>query len=318
MNRDSSYEQMIQWIIQSHFGQMPTFVHRIPIGICNEVYRVGLAHESVIARLSFHDRFLLGSHDHIPKFKALGIRVPDILAEDYSKQEIPLSYQILSKIEGQDLGQVIETLSEQQLRVLAKEIAAIFHKVSRIPASDKFGILWGGGEDELSDTWTERMWIWIEESKERGRHTGVMDRDMNAIADNLYARYQDYFATVQPITYYGDICSKNVMIHHGQFTGLVDLDGLTQGDPLEAVGRINLSWYGTPHGEIYAGAIMDALHLDQAQKEIVTMYSLLNQISWACENGIQLNQNTTTKIDPEKKNKDQSVAKKLAAELKMI
>jgi hypothetical protein len=70
-----------------------------------------------------HDRFLMGSHDHIPKFKALDIRVPDILAEDYSKNLIPFSYQVLSKIDGEDLGQVIETLSDQQLQNLAKEVA---------------------------------------------------------------------------------------------------------------------------------------------------------------------------------------------------
>jgi hypothetical protein len=77
-------------------------------------------------------------------------------------------YIYAQKIEGEDLGQVIETLSERQLKDLAKEIANIFSKVKTIPSSDKFGVIWGGGDDEISDTWTERMEIWIEESKERG------------------------------------------------------------------------------------------------------------------------------------------------------
>jgi hypothetical protein len=71
-------EEMIQLIIKSQSRQVPKFVKRIAIGICNEVYRVGLEKEEVIARLSAHDRFLMGSHDHIPQFKALGIPVPDI------------------------------------------------------------------------------------------------------------------------------------------------------------------------------------------------------------------------------------------------
>ncbi len=307
---EQSHEEMIQLVMASQFNQVPKYISRIAIGICNEVYRVGLEKEEVIVRLSPHDRFLMGSHDHIPKFKALGIRVPDILAEDYSKNLIPYSYQVLSKIEGEDLGQVIEKLSDSQLQDLSKEIANIFEKVRTIPSSNKFGVIWGGGDDEISDTWTERMKIWIEESKERG-----LDDETVSIADNLYERYQSYFSTVRPTTYYGDVCYKNVMIYNGIFNGLVDLDGLTQGDPLEALGRIKISWYGTRHGEIYLTAIMDELELNKEQRKLVTMYALLNQISMSCENDIQFNQNTKAEVDKHKKCKDKAMIKKLAFEL---
>jgi aminoglycoside phosphotransferase (APT) family kinase protein len=312
-----SHEAMIQLITEARFNQTPKYIDRIAIGISNEVYRVGLKEREVIARLSPHDRFLMGSHDHIPKFKALGIPVPDILAEDYRKNLVPFSYQVLSKIEGEDLGQVIETLSDQQLQNLAREVANIFKKVSTIPASEKFGVIWGGGDDEISDTWTERMEIWVEESKQRGLSTGVMNDKIAAIAENLYKRYQSYFSSIKPTTYYGDICSKNIMISKGVFSGLVDLDGLTQGDPLEAVGRIKLSWYGTRHGDIYSTAIMDELGLRQEQRDLATMYALLNQISRACENGIQFNQNTKAQVDEEKKDRDGNLIIRLAGELNL-
>ena len=93
-----SHEQMIHTIISSHFKQTAKFINRMTIGICNEVYTVGLHDQDVIVRLSSHDKFLMGSHDHIPKFEALGINVPKILAEDYIKNAIPLSYQVQSKV----------------------------------------------------------------------------------------------------------------------------------------------------------------------------------------------------------------------------
>jgi aminoglycoside phosphotransferase (APT) family kinase protein len=314
---EQSHEQMIETIIAKHFKEHPKFIRRMVIGICNEVYEVGLNDREIIVRLSPYNKFLMGSHDHIPKFKVLGIKVPEILFEDYRKDIIPLSYQIQSKIQGQDLGEVIENLSDKHLMALAQEVAHIFKMVKTIPSSDKFGVIWGGGEDEISDSWTERMQIWIEESKQRGMKTGVMDSDMEALADNLYKRYKRYFSRITPTTYYGDICSKNIMIQNGIFSGLVDLDGLTQGDPLEAIGRIKLSWYGTRHGELYTNAIMDELELTLEQRELVTMYALLNKISWACENGIQFNQNTKAEIDQKKKQIDLAVIKMLAAELKL-
>ncbi len=228
---------------------------------------------------------------------------------------IPFSYQIQNKIEGKDLGNVIETLTDEQLRKLAKEIAVIFQKVKTIPANNQFGVIWGGGDNELSDTWTERMKIWIEESIERGKKTGVMDSQMSLIAENLYVEYKSYFDSVKPVTYYGDICSKNVMINHGVFNGLVDLDGLTQGDPLEAIGRIKLSWYGTHHGKVYTDAIMDQLELNETERKRVTMYALLNKISWTCENGVQFNLNTQPIVDKEKEKNDKKIINEIMTEL---
>jgi hypothetical protein len=47
-----SYEEMIKKIIIFHFNQYPTFIRRITIGICNEVYNIGLNDKEVIIRLS--------------------------------------------------------------------------------------------------------------------------------------------------------------------------------------------------------------------------------------------------------------------------
>ena len=314
-----SHEEMINRIINHHFKQIPVSIQRISIGICNEVYNVVLSDKEIIVRLSAENKFLMGSHDHIPKFKALGIHVPDILAEDFTKLKIPLSYQIQSKIEGQDLGNVIENMTDLQLITLAKEISSIFKKVASIPASNQFGVIWGGDYNELSATWTERMKIWLEESAERGMKTGVMDSDMLMLTKRLYDKYHSYFDSIKPITYYGDICSKNVMIKDGIFSGLVDLDGLTQGDPLEAIGRINLSWYGTRHGEVYTHAVMDELGLNDNDRErkLVLVYSLFNIISWACENGIQFNQNTIPIVDKERLIKDKKIITAIVKELKL-
>ncbi|OAI48511.1 hypothetical protein AYO45_04735 [Gammaproteobacteria bacterium SCGC AG-212-F23] len=314
-NKIDFHIKMITSIIDYHFKQTPKSIHRISIGICNEVYNVRLENKETIVRLNNEDKFLMGSHDHIPKLKELGINVPDILIEDFSKKIIPFSYQIQNKIEGQDLDFVIESMTEEQLIELAKDIASIFKKVATIPASNQFGVVWGGGNNELNDSWTERMKIWINESYERGTKTGVMDDEILNIAKKLFTKYKIYFDSIKPITYFGDICSKNVMILNGKFNGLVDLDGLTQGDPLEAIGRIKLSWYGTYHGKIYADALMNELHLDKNQRKLVTAYALLNQISWACENGIQFNQNTKAEVNIERMEKDKQLIKLLTKEL---
>lgn len=315
---NDSYEphiDIVKSIIMFCFKQIPTSIQRIKIGISNEVYVVALKEKEVIVRMNLEKKYLMGSHDHIPKLKRLGIHVPAILAEDYEKAQFPFAYQIQSKIEGQDLGDVIHTLTESQLTILATEIASIFEKIQTIPSNHQFGLMWGGGDNDLSDSWTQRMKIWIDESIMRGKKTGIMDNDLINLANKLYEENKAYFDSVTPITYFGDMCSKNVMIQNGVLKGLVDLDGLTQGDPLEAIGRIKLSWYGTTYGKLYTDTVMSALHLDNDARRQVTVYALINQMSWMCENGIQFNLNTNTKVDKMKEAKDKALIKALMTEL---
>ena len=124
-----SYRNMINIIVEHHLQELPQKISRITIGICNEVYRVALSDYDVIIRMSPISKYLMGSEVHIPELKQLGIKVPDLLFSDYNQTLIPLCYQIQSKIEGKDLGLVIDCLNHNQLIKLAHEIATIFSKV---------------------------------------------------------------------------------------------------------------------------------------------------------------------------------------------
>jgi hypothetical protein len=46
------HEQIINTLIGFHYKQLPQFIRRITIGICNEVYEVGLENMAIIVRLS--------------------------------------------------------------------------------------------------------------------------------------------------------------------------------------------------------------------------------------------------------------------------
>lgn len=298
-NTIETHEKMISTVALKHFGEVPESVTRMTTGICNEVYNVKLSDKEVIARLSLVNHFLKGSHNHIPVLKELGLIVPDILAEDYSKTEIPYSYQFLSKLKGVDIGQVMEELTDEQLKSIAKEISFSFDRTKTLPTGGKFGTVWGDFT-EFNDSWTELIRAQIDETIERGEKTGTIGEDLKLVLEELYNKYQSYFDRVKPVTFLGDICSKNVMVDEGRFTGFVDLDSLAQGDPLEAIGRIKASWPGTHRGEVYTNAIMDEQGLDSKQREMVLVYALLNRIAWSSENGIQFNQNTSNVVDPDK------------------
>ena len=307
-------ENLVKQIIHKHFHQVPVNIVRMTVGTANEVYMVTLTDMQVVVRISQYDKFLYGSHNHIPLFQKLDIKVPSILAEDYSKTFIPYHYQILSVIEGQDLGEIFFTLNDEQLKAIAKEVASIFKKVKTIPADGKFGYIYAHKED-LVDTWTQRMQNDMDQIIERGTKTGVLEPWMEQLLQKLFTDNKAYFDSVKSETYFDDMSSKNVMVHNGEFSGLVDLDCLAERDYLETVGRIRASWAGTHNGDVYTQAVMAELGLNNEQRSLINVYALFNRIYWACENGIQMNQNTKPVVNIEADKENKSIIKALEKEI---
>lgn len=309
-----THHKEISQIIQSHFGVEPESFSRLGNGICNEVYAVRADGHEVVVRMHKEPRYLFGSHKHIPLFRSKGIPVPEILAEDYSKAELPVAWQIQTRLAGRDIVDVIHALDDEQLKRIAAEIANVFCQLRDVPNDGRFGIRWGD-DDDLTDSWTADIARMTNVVIGWGTRTGLLDDEFEGILRRLNSEYKGYFESVKPVTYYGDICAKNVMVHEGRFSGLVDLDAIAQGDPLEAVGRIKASWYGTHHGAVYTEAVMNELALNAEERQLVTMYALLNRTYWTFENGIQFNQNTTSVVDEQKARTDKAVVRALYKEL---
>lgn len=303
---------LVNKILEKHFNEKPLKIERMVTGICNEVYIAEYPDRKVVVRMNTEARKLLGTEKNINLFKSLGIKVSNILASDYTKTDIPFAYQVLTYLEGKDLGQVIEFMTDDELRDFARETANIFKKLSTIPTNGKFGWV-GADENSTIDSWAKI--IKADKIEERNKKTEVVGDDLVKKEKELYQKYLSYFNSVKSTMYFDDMSSKNILVHDGKFAGLIDLDDLMYGDPLETVGAIKTSWYGTHYGEVYANAVQDELNLSIEQRKMVTVYAILNRILWLSEKGIKFNENTSTEIDWEKVEKDKEVINGLLNEL---
>lgn len=306
----------IEKICKKEFNQAPEKVERMTVGSANEVYAATIKEKEYIVRLNEDPRSLQGSDKYIPLFKSLGIKVPDIVAEDYSKSITSFNYQIQTRLEGVDIDKTIASLSENQLTAIAQEVATIAKKLIVLPTNGKFGWV-GFFEEGLKDTWFDWVMGMFAMIKERNVKTNVVGDTYIAAFEKAMGKYAEYLRHIPSQFYFDDMSSKNVMIHNGVFNGLVDLDGVAYGDYLEGIGRIKGSWYGTRYGTVYTEAVEDALGLNGNQKEIVTLYAFLNRISWLSEHGVQFNQNTSTDVNAEKVANDKVVIDGLLKELNL-
>ncbi|HEY1074876.1 MAG TPA: aminoglycoside phosphotransferase family protein [Patescibacteria group bacterium] len=300
------HDELIFKIINRHFHTQPSVVTRKTTGLCNEVYEAKLPDQSVIVRIGVTNNNLLGSSKYIPMFQQQGINVPELLAEDYTGTFIPYPYHVLSMLEGQDLPDVIAELNHDQLTNLAHEIAHIVKTLEKLPTNGKFG--WVGADElHLVDSLTIEIENELQRANERMRQTGIFDEDLWQKVNDIFQSNKTYFDNAKSLFYYDDLNSKNVMIHAGKFNGLVDLDGVKYGDPIQSIGAIRANWPGTEYGDFYTEQVMKALDLTNEQKRLVDVYAVIHRYSWMSENGIQFNANTQAAVNQDKLARDKEI-----------
>lgn len=310
---DINLTSLVSVIVSRELSEVPFEVCRMTTGACNEVYSAELSQGCVIVRMNREDIYLRGSDRNIPLFQSLGISVPKLLASDYSKTVVPVCYQIQSRLKGTDLGNVIGSLSKQEVRSIAESVVEIFHKLRPVATNGRFGYVYGD-DSACRDSWSDVVADMIADVESRNSSTSLVDAELLQVARDIFRIYVPYFNSVASTFFYDDISSKNVLIDDGRFTGLVDLDGVAYGDPLEAVGRIKASWFGTRHGHQYLSGIEKGLNLTSYERRIVSAYALLHRIYWLSEKGFEWNLNTSNAIDPEAVQRDKAVIADLRTE----
>lgn len=307
-------EALVCRIVSSHIGDV-TAIERLRTGICNEVFAVTSEGSDYIVRMNKDVTEMRGSSLFIPKFAALGITVPHIIAAEYDASKIGFGYQILERLPGTDLGNIIKTLKEEELVAVAGAVADIFRKLRALPTDGTYGSVTDDRGGKLTN-WKEWIDDGLQTAAARAKETGFADQIAHLAepVHSIIRRYDAYFKTAPSVTYYDDIAGKNVLVDHGRFSGLVDLDALAYGDWLEAVGGIRANWYGTDYGQTYTNAVMNALELTEEQRTMVRVYSLHHRYVWMCENGMKFNENTTGIIDQERAKRDEEVVRRLIQE----
>ena len=110
-------------VAEMTMGRVPTNVRRFPTGVAHYVFEVKFADgSSVVVRVGMPER-RSGLADGVylnTRLRLLGVPLPKVLA---TGTDLPLPWVVLERLPGTDLGEVIDSLSEQQLGAVAKSVA---------------------------------------------------------------------------------------------------------------------------------------------------------------------------------------------------
>ena len=96
-----------------------------------------------------------------------------------------------------------------------------------------------------------------------------------------------YFTNVHPIVYLDDISSKNLLIHNGQLSGIIDVDWMGIGDRLTFVALTYMALLNMECDMDYVDYILEEMQVNDEQRNAFLFYSLMYCVDFMGERGMQ-------------------------------
>jgi hypothetical protein len=293
MRRMRPDESLASAIAREFSGSPPEDVQRFATGIGHWVYDVRAA-----TGASFVVR--VGTADQAPDFagalhwsrtlRPLGVPLPSLLA---SGEHEGFPYVILARLPGVDLGLVYPTLDLDQKQAIASGVFDAQKRAASLGEGPGYGYL------RLPNDPCRASWrAVIDDSIGRSRSRIEAARSLAPEVCDRVSRRSDqldgYFSGVRPTPFLDDATTKNVLVHHGALSGIVDVDWLCFGDPLLTIGLTRASLLSAQRDSLYTGHWTALMQPSSEQLAALHFYTALFYLDFMSELGHRFNRDTPT------------------------
>jgi aminoglycoside phosphotransferase (APT) family kinase protein len=270
----------------------PISVSRFPTGLQHFVFEATAAQgRQAVVRVSRREDIGLARNSIYwsERLRPLGIPLPQILHADLTMGRHRFPFVILERLPGRDLGFVVNQLSDEALRDLARRLSDLQAIVTSLPQGRGYGFSPRLDGPFPHVGWADCIAASLGRSRRRIREAGVVSEHHVDRAEAAADRLSAYFASVPPTPFLHDITTKNVIVDGARLSGIVDGDDLCFGDPLLQVGLTRMALLASDHSATYADAWIDLLGPRREQVAALDFYTALFCIDFMAELGRRFN-----------------------------
>ena len=258
------------------FQENPKNITRCAVGQGNYVYIVEFAKQKVVVRCSEEPGAYKDTIYWLERLATIDIPVPKILGKGTFGG---FEYLILTYLEGQDIGIVYNDLSAKQKREIAREVVDIQNKVSVLQLED-IPADWNWKASFVEDI--------LLRAKERILANGCyFEPEKVECLRKEAERLEDYFDKVKPVAYLDDISTKNLLIHEGRVSGVIDIDWIGVGDKLTYVAMTYMALLNMGCDTDYVTYLLEEMKVTEEEKKVFAFYSLVFCVDFMGERGMR-------------------------------
>lgn len=293
------YLETVNKICDDVFNGKPTEIIRNTVGLAGYVYTVVINDTKYVIKISDDKNLILGSTYWLNKVKDFDIPIPSVIAENLSNAPY---YFVMSFIPGKDLGLVYSSLSKNEKKNIAKKIIGFQKEIKKLPMAKGFGSL-NSYEDfeNICFSWEESLLNDINRAEEAIIKNGIFSVEYVLKLKQIMPNFKEYFSSIKPEPFLDDITTKNVLIHEGKLSGIIDLDWISFGDEVLFLGLVTMALLSMNADLDYADYLKDEMKLNEKQERALKFYVLMFCVIFMSEKGMCFNQTEPMKVSEEEK-----------------
>lgn len=267
-------EKIISQICLDLFCEKPSTVKRCAVGQGNYVYIVECSGTAYVFRCSEENNAYDNTVYWLERLSAIEIPVPKVIAKGKNEE---YEYVVLSYFEGKDIGLVYPQLKDSDKRGIAKEIVQIQNRVAALKL-----------ENVAPDwSWSAFINYMLKRAADRMIQNGWFDVEKAERLREQMKQLEEYFTNVKPIAYLDDISSKNLLIHNGRISGIIDIDWIGIGDKLTFAALTNMALLDLEYDTDYVKYILEEMQVSDVERKAFLFYTLMYCVDFMGERGMQ-------------------------------
>lgn len=309
------YLETVNKICDDVFNGKPTEIIRNTVGLAGYVYTVVFNDTKYVIKISDDKNLIIGSTYWLNKVKDLDIPTPCVIAENMSNAPY---YFVMSFIPGKDLGLVYSSLLKSEKKIIAKKIIGFQKEIKKLPMAKGFGSLNSYEDSEnICSSWEESLLNDINRAEEGIIKNGIFSVEYVMKLKKIMPYFKEYFNSIKPVPFLDDITTKNVLIHEGKLSGIIDLDWISFGDEVLFLGLVTMALLSMKADLDYADYLKDEMNLNELQERALKFYVLMFCVIFMSEKGMCFNQTEPMKVSEEDKMLLQEIFNRYYEELEL-
>ena len=278
-------EAIIRQICHLAFDEYPTLIQRCAEGIGNYVYMVECDGSRYGIRCSGEKGAYRETVRWLKRLGEMDIPVPQVIKRGSFQH---YEYLILSWLEGRDIGLVYTQLTRDEKKTIAREIVRIQNEVAALEP-----------EDIPPDwSWLSFVHEMLDRAEARIIQNGYFDAESCRRLRVEIEKLDEYFSAVRPVAYLDDISSKNLLIHNGRLSGIIDVDQMGFGDKLTYVALTYMALLNMEYDTDYVNYILEEMELSREQRRAFIFYALMYCVDFMGERGMSF-MDKTVEVSPQ-------------------
>ena len=272
-------------------GEGVLFTERLHTGNQNYVYAVQTNKSEYVIRLTTpenrrqFDAAIYWQNRLLP----LGVPLARFVAQDIAS---PFPALLMHRLPGVDLRKAYPSLTDSEKMRLAETIVSIQQLTYALPEGKGFGYASSYEDSPPHGSWYGFLMHDLSIAAERIGRTGLFDPAIIADVFAVAKKLEPGLLKASAKAFMPDTTVKNVMLHEGRLTGIVDVDTMCFGDPLYV---LSLTYAGLEVDGLdsqYADYWTSLLNVSHQDMIHLNFYRLLH-IIWFMGEAFQLTANGT-------------------------